>query len=120
MRVITLNLNGIRAAFRKGFGRWLKNQDADLILLQEIRIQPDQLNAEHTQIEGFLPYFSFAEAKGYSGVGVYSKKKPISVGNKVDWLNFDKEGRFLMLEFQDLYVLSLYLSSGTRSRGKIK
>ena len=115
MRVITLNLNGIRAAFRKGFGGWLKNQDADLILLQEIRIQSDQLNAEQTQIEGFLPYFSFAEAKGYSGVGVYSRKKPISVGNKVDWLNFDKEGRFLMLEFQDLYVISLYLPSGTRS-----
>ena len=115
MLVITLNLNGIRAAFRKGFARWLKNQDADLILLQEIRIQPEQLTAEQTQIKGFLPYFSFAEAKGYSGVGIYSKKKPISVGNKVDWPNFDREGRFLLLEFQDLYVLSLYLPSGTRT-----
>ena len=115
MRVITLNLNGIRAAFRKGFGQWLKKQDADLILLQETRIQPEQLTAEQTQIDGFQSYFSFAEAKGYSGVGIYSKKKPISVENKVGWLDFDKEGRFLLLEFQDLYLLSLYLPSGTRS-----
>ena len=115
MRVITLNLNGIRAAFRKGFGEWLKKQDADLILLQETRIQPEQLTTEQTQIEGFQSYFSFAEAKGYSGVGIYSKKKPISVEKKVDWLDFDKEGRFLLLEFQDLFVLSLYLPSGTRS-----
>ena len=93
MRVITLNLNGIRAAFRKGFGKWSKKQDADLILLQETRIQPEQLTTEQTQIDGFQSYFSFAEAKGYSGVGIYSKKKPISVEKKVDWQDFDKEGR---------------------------
>jgi exodeoxyribonuclease-3 len=114
MRVITLNLNGIRAAFRKGFRQWLGVQGADLILLQETRIQPEQLTDEHNEVNGFLSYFSFAEAKGYSGVGVYSTKKPISIVNKVGWLNFDKEGRFLLLEFKYLYVLSLYLPSGTR------
>ena len=59
MRVITLNLNGIRAAFRKGFGQWLKKQDADLILLQETRIQLEQLTTEQTKIDGFHSYFSF-------------------------------------------------------------
>ena len=72
------------------------------------------MTTEQTKIDGFHSYFSFAEAKAIPELG-YIRKKPISVENKVDWLDFDKEGRFLLLEFQDLYLLSLYLPSGTRS-----
>ena len=114
MRIITINMNGIRAATRKGFYEWLATQQADLVCLQETRIQQEQLTEAQLHPPTFHGFFSFAEQKGYSGVGIYSKQQPLSVQTRADWPAFDQEGRFLLLEFKDLFVVSLYLPSGTR------
>ena len=116
MRVITLNLNGIRAAARKGFFDWLAAQDAELVCLQEIRAQLPQL--EHD--ERFFPasyhcYYELSTRPGYSGVAVYSRQRPNRVIRGLGCAEFDGEGRYLELQFDAYSIASLYLPSGTSS-----
>jgi exodeoxyribonuclease-3 len=114
MRVITLNCNGIRAAFRKGLKNWLSTQTVDFVCLQETRIQDEQLTKELRHPDGVLSYFTFAEKKGYSGVGIYTRHEPESVAYEIGWPRFDEEGRFVQVDYPNLRVVSLYLPSGTR------
>src|SRR5437016_2940436 len=113
MRIITLNLNGIRSAIKKGFFSWLKDQAADCICLQEIKAQECDLTSESFQLQGYQSYFHCAEKKGYSGVGIYSKKEPLSVTRGLGWPEADQEGRYVALHFEQLTIASLYLPSGT-------
>ena len=76
MKIITLNLNGIRAASRKGFFEWLQKEQPDYICLQELKAHEIDLTSEMMNPKGYFGYFSFAQKKGYSGVGIYSKTKP--------------------------------------------
>jgi exodeoxyribonuclease-3 len=113
MRVITLNVNGIRSAERKGFFIWLAKQQADIVCLQELKAQE-----EHTVQELFCPrgyhcYFAHAEKKGYSGVGIYSRYQPTKVIPTLGLAVADREGRFLQLDFPTFSVISLYMPSGT-------
>lgn len=113
MRIITANLNGIRAAAKKGFFTWMLKQDADVICLQELKAQVDQLTREMLAPEGYHGYFHDAEKKGYSGVGIYSKKQPDQVRVGLGWPEIDSEGRYLQADFGDLSVISLYMPSGS-------
>ena len=113
MKIITLNINGIRAGERKGFFQWLKKQRADIVCLQEIKAQPDQIKADAFWPDNFHCYYHTADKKGYSGVAVYSRAKPDEVDYGVNWPEFDCEGRFLEVRFGDLYVSSLYMPSGS-------
>ena len=111
MRIITINVNGIRAAERKGFFNWLKKQNADVVCLQEIKAQEDQLD------ERFYPdymhtYYHPAERKGYSGTGLYCKSKPDKISYS-PWEDMNSEGRIIQADFGDLSVLSIYLPSGS-------
>lgn len=115
MRIITANLNGIRAAARKGFFAWMLKQNADVICLQELRAQVDQLTREMLAPEGYHGYFHDAEKKGYSGVGIYTKSLPDRVRVGLGWPEIDSEGRYLQVDFGDLSVISLYLPSGSSS-----
>jgi exodeoxyribonuclease III len=112
MRIITLNVNGIRSAARKGFFDWMKRQKADIICLQETKAQEDQLDASHRPQE-YQAYFFDAEKKGYSGVAIYSRIKPDSITAGLGWDCADKEGRYLQLNFPGLSVASLYMPSGS-------
>lgn len=112
MRIITLNVNGIRAASRKGFFQWLDLQDADVVCLQEIKAQEDQLDASFYP-EGYQSWYHPAEKKGYSGVGLYSRVQPDEVIKGIGWDDFDAEGRFIEARFGKLSVISLYLPSGS-------
>ncbi|MEX0732284.1 MAG: exodeoxyribonuclease III [Aquisalimonadaceae bacterium] len=112
MRIITLNVNGIRAAARKGFFDWLKRQDADVVCLQEIKAQEDQLD-ESFYPEGYQTWYHPAEKKGYSGVGIYSRLQPDAVIKGLGWDDFDAEGRFIEARYGNLSVISLYLPSGS-------
>ena len=112
MRIITLNVNGIRSAARKGFFEWVKLQNADIICLQETKAQEDQLDASHYP-QGYQSYFFDAEKKGYSGVAIYSRVKPDSITAGLGWECADKEGRYLQLNFPGLSVASLYMPSGS-------
>lgn len=113
MRIITLNLNGIRSATKKGFFPWLYKAQPDVICLQELKAQADNLTEEMQAPEGYYGNFHYAEKKGYSGVGIYSKQKPdeVIVGLGID--DIDNEGRYLECRFGKLSVISLYLPSGS-------
>ncbi len=113
MKIITLNVNGIRAAAKKGFFQWLAAQDADVVCLQEIKALEEQLDEQILRPAGYHGFFHSAEKKGYSGVALYSRQKPDRVSRRLGWESADREGRFLQADYAGLSVVSLYLPSGT-------
>ena len=113
MRVITLNVNGIRAAERKGFFSWMSQQEADLICLQEIKAQLHQLDTEIFCPPGYHCFYHDAEKKGYSGVAIYTKAAPDKIIYGIGWADIDSEGRFIEAQFGNLSIISLYLPSGS-------
>ena len=113
MRIISINLNGIRSAFNKGLLSWISQQNADIICLQELKAQEGDMGAEMRAPERFYGNFHYAEKKGYSGVGIYSKRKPDAVIVGLGIPEFDSEGRYIEAQFGNLSVVSLYLPSGS-------
>lgn len=113
MKIISLNLNGIRSATNKGVQAWLQTQNADVVCMQEIKAQAADLTAEMHNPAGYYGNFHYAEKKGYSGVGIYSKAKPDRVIEGLDIADIDSEGRYLECQFGNLSVISLYLPSGS-------
>ena len=115
MRIVTLNANGIRSAARKGFFDWMDGQDADVVCIQETKAQLGQLADPVFHPRGYHCYYVDAEKKGYSGVAIYSKRKPERVVAGYGSREFDAEGRYVELQFKGLSVVSLYLPSGSSS-----
>ena len=115
MRIISVNVNGIRAAHRKNFFTWLQKQDADIVCIQETKAQVDQLTDEIIKPKGYFSYFNSAVKKGYSGVAIYSQIEPEKIIGKIGWKDADIEGRFIQANFGKLSVISLYLPSGSSS-----
>ena len=115
MRIISVNVNGIRAAHRKNFFTWLQKQDADIVCIQETKAQVDQLTDEIIKPKGYFSYFNSAVKKGYSGVAIYSQIEPDKIIGKIGWKDADIEGRFIQANFGKLSVNSLYLPSGSSS-----
>ena len=113
MRVVTLNVNGLRAAARKGLFRWLAAQGADIVCLQEIKAQEPDLDARMRAPRGYTAAFSHGEKKGYAGVALYSRRPPDRVIEGFGAREFDAEGRYLEARFGRLSVVSLYLPSGS-------
>lgn len=113
MLIATLNLNGIRAAQRKGFFEWLSETKPDVICLQELKAQLDQIQDPIYWPKGYHCYYHPAEKKGYSGVAIFSRKQPDSVIDTMNWTTADVEGRYIELVFGKLHVASIYLPSGT-------
>lgn len=112
LRVITLNLNGIRSAVRKGWFTWLQKSAADIICVQELKAQEADLIAEF-QLPNYECHFHFAEKKGYSGVGIYTKHKPKQIVKGLGFRHADNEGRYVAIDLGKLWVASLYLPSGS-------
>jgi exodeoxyribonuclease III len=113
-RIITANLNGIRAAARKGFFAWMNRQQPDIVCLQETKAQEHQLPPEALDIPGFHTAFVDAQKKGYSGVAIYAKGAPERIVRGLGIEEYDVEGRFVRMDFADgLTVASLYVPSGT-------
>jgi exodeoxyribonuclease-3 len=97
---------------------WLKTQSADIVCLQELKAQAEDMTAEMLSPDGYVGHFHYAEKKGYSGVGIYSKTKPDAViiglgGSNPDVADIDSEGRYIECQFGNLSVVSLYLPSGS-------
>lgn len=114
MKIISYNVNGIRAALNKGFIEWLKAANPDVICLQEIKAMEDQLDVTVFEEAGYTYHYWFsAQKKGYSGVAILSKIKPNHVEFGTGIESMDLEGRNLRADFNDLSVMSLYLPSGT-------
>jgi exodeoxyribonuclease III len=112
-QIISYNVNGIRAAATKGFWTWLATASPDIICLQETKAQVADLDASFTQPEGYHAYYNSAEKKGYSGVAILTKEKPLHVEYGCGIEKYDFEGRFIRADFADFSVLSVYLPSGT-------
>jgi exodeoxyribonuclease-3 len=113
MKVITINLNGIRSAHRKGFFEWAALQDADFICMQELKAQEKDMTTEMMGFSGYSGFFSFAKKPGYSGVGIYTKYQPKKIINFIDFDYFDSEGRYIELIFDNLSIISSYFPSGS-------
>ena len=120
MRIISVNVNGIRSACNKGFFNWLAKQKADVVCLQEIKATEADLPDAAREVAGMQGFFHPAEKKGYSGTGLYTRKVPDKVikGMKIKF--FDAEGRYLQADFGNLSVISLYAPSGTSSEERLK
>lgn len=115
MKIISYNVNGIRAAMRKGFVEWLQQADPDVICIQETKATPDQVDTQLIEDAGYHHYWFSAQKKGYSGVAIFSKIKPnhIAYGTGIESMDF--EGRNIRLDFDNVSVMSLYLPSGSNS-----
>ncbi len=113
MRVITLNLNGIRAAERKGLFQWLAAQNADFVCLQETRAQIHQLQKDAFWPTDYHCYYRDAEKKGYSGVALYCREKPETLVQELGWPTVDSEGRYIEAKLGNLCIVSIYIPSGT-------
>jgi exodeoxyribonuclease-3 len=112
-RVISLNLNGVRSAARKGFFDWAAQQNADVICLQELKAQDEQLQHPSLLLPNYHAHFCCAQKKGYSGVAIYSRQQPNQIKKGLGWVVADEEGRYIEADFGKIRVVSLYLPSGT-------
>jgi len=114
MKIISYNVNGIRAAIKKGFLDWLQQANPDVICIQETKAQKDQVNPMDFELAGYpYQYWFSAEKKGYSGVAIFSKTEPnhVEYGTGIGTMDF--EGRNVRVDFEDVSVMSMYLPSGT-------
>ena len=113
LRIITANLNGIRSAAKKGFFEWVNTQSPDILCIQELKAQEADLDSALMNPNGYHGFFQYALKKGYSGVGLYSKKAPDSIKIGFDDGEFDAEGRYVEARFGNLIVISAYFPSGS-------
>ncbi len=113
MQIISLNLNGVRAAAKKGFFEWLAAQSADVVCVQELKAQVADLSADMLAPDSYRGYFHCATQRGYSGVGIYCRKQPDNVIEGIGIAEIDDEGRFIQADFGNLSIISIYLPSGS-------
>ncbi len=116
MKILSWNISGIRAAYRKGFLDWFKETNGDIVCLQEIRANKEQLPEDLKEIEGYYSYLNPAVRKGYSGTAVYSKEEPLKVEKETGFKRFDEEGRMIKLKFKDFTLINFYMPNGGRQK----
>ncbi|MBS5969583.1 MAG: exodeoxyribonuclease III [Clostridium perfringens] len=105
MKLISWNVNGLRACVKKGFLDYFKSEDADIFCLQETKLQEGQIDLD---LEGYHQYWNYAEKKGYSGTAIFTKKEPLNVSYGINMEHHDKEGRVITLEFEDFFMVTVY------------
>ena len=105
MKLISWNVNGIRACVKKGFLDYFNEQDADIFCIQETKLQEGQIDLN---LEGYYQYWNYAKKKGYSGTAIFSKKKPLSVSYGLNIEEHDQEGRIITLEFENFFMITVY------------
>ncbi|MCK4859936.1 MAG: exodeoxyribonuclease III [Candidatus Omnitrophica bacterium] len=116
MKIISWNVNGIRAAYRRGFLKWLRGSKADIICLQEVKAQQEQFPDDLLKIPGYNLYLNPAVKKGYSGTAVYTKKKPEEAEYKLGLKRFDQEGRIIKIRYPNFTLINVYLPHGGRQK----
>ncbi|PEZ84205.1 MULTISPECIES: exodeoxyribonuclease III [unclassified Bacillus (in: firmicutes)] len=116
MKLVSWNVNGIRACVKKGFLDYFKDVDADIFCLQETKLQEGQISLE---LEGYHQYWNYALKKGYSGTAIFTKEKPLSVKYGVGELNEEPEGRIITLEFEKFYMVNVYTPNAKRDLSRL-
>ena len=116
MKLISWNVNGIRACLNKGFLDFFKEVDADIFCIQESKLQEGQINLE---LEGYNQYWNYAERKGYSGTAVFTRKKPLNVVYGMGIDEHDKEGRLITLEFENFFHVTAYVPNSQAENARL-
>ena len=119
MKLISWNVNGIRAADRKGLFNWFKKESPDILCLQEIKALPEQVPPHLRNAPGYYVFLNPAERKGYSGVATFTKEKPIDIKTGLGIEKFDCEGRTLITEFPSFTLFNIYFPNGKKNQGRL-
>lgn len=117
MKLISWNVNGIRACVKKGFLNYFKAEDADIFCLQETKLQEGQIDLD---LEGYHQYWNYAEKKGYSGTAIFTKKEPLNVYYGINMEHHDKEGRVITLEFEDFFMVTVYTPNSQSALARLE
>ncbi|TDJ03988.1 MAG: exodeoxyribonuclease III [Deltaproteobacteria bacterium] len=121
IKIVSWNVNGIRACQRKGFEDWLNTERPDIVCLQETKASPDQLDESLVENNNYHSYYSSAEKKGYSGTAIFSLKAlegpKITIGLGIE--KFDREGRTVIAEYRDFFLINGYFPNGQRDHGRV-
>jgi exodeoxyribonuclease-3 len=120
IKIVSWNVNGVRAVFRKGFMEWLKRESPDILCAQEVKVQPDQLGKDLREPEGYHAYWDWGEKKGYSGVATLSQEEPLRVRRGFGMEDFDKEGRVIIAQYPDFTLFNVYFPNGKASEERLK
>lgn len=116
MKLVSWNVNGIRAALKKGFMDFFNDVDADIFCLQEIKLSEGQLDLE---LDGYYQYWNYAEKKGYSGTAVFTKEEPLHVSYGIDIDEHDHEGRVITCEYEDFFLVTCYTPNSQRGLNRL-
>ncbi len=119
MNIYSWNVNGLRAVAKKNFVQWIEEENPDILCIQETKLQEAQLEENIKKLQGYYSYFSFAEKKGYSGVGMYTKVKPLCVKHGIGIEKFGNEGRILIAEFEKFTLLNIYFPNGQMNEERL-
>lgn len=120
LKLLSWNVNGIRAVYKKGFLDWFKKEDPDILCLQETKASEEQLVDDLKNPPGYYSYFSSAQKKGYSGVAVYTKEPPLKVEKGFGIERFDSEGRILTLHYEKFVLMNIYYPNGKASPERLQ
>ncbi len=120
IKILSWNVNGLRAVHKKGFIDWVVKAEPDILCLQETKAHEEQLTDELKNIDSYASYFSSGERKGYSGVAIYTKEKPISIKKGFGDKKFDNEGRILIAEYPDFILFNIYYPNGKASAERLQ
>jgi exodeoxyribonuclease-3 len=120
IRLLSWNVNGIRAVYKKGFVEWLRTESPDIICLQETKAMEEQLSDDLLNIDGYTSYFSSAERKGYSGTATYTKLEPKKFKNGIGIEKFDSEGRFCVTDYGKFILFNIYFPNGKARKERLE
>lgn len=120
VRILSWNVNGIRAAYKKGIVDWLTKEKPDILCVQETKAMKEQLSEDLVNVKGYNSFFSSAEKKGYSGTATYTKFNPEKVVNGIGIKKFDSEGRFLVTEFDEFVLFNIYFPNGKAKKERLQ
>lgn len=120
VQILCWNVNGIRAASQKGFLAWLEQESPDIVCAQETKARPEQLSKDIREPRGYYAYWNYAERKGYSGVAIFTKQKPLRVQNGFGVPRFDIEGRVLMVEYPEFTLFNVYFPNGKKDESRLR
>ncbi len=120
MKLLSWNVNGIRAVEKKGFLDWMKKENADIVCLQETKAHPSQLNPGLINFDSYFSYWHLGEKRGYSGVGMYTKKEPLELRLSFGSKELDDEGRTMMADFGEFILFNLYCPNGGRGHDRVQ
>ncbi|MHB8193708.1 MAG: exodeoxyribonuclease III [Bellilinea sp.] len=119
LKITTWNVNGYRAVLKKGFDSWIRQDQSDVICLQEVKTRPDQVDEVFRSWDGYDAYWNPAERPGYSGVAVFTRTHPLEIGYGLDDARFDSEGRVIWLRFSDFTLYNIYFPNGQRGMDRV-